>query len=216
MRFWMDKGVAGFRLDAITSLFEDPAGRDEPYVAGTNAFGDRKTSREYTDNLPEIHEVLRELRRATDAYPGSVLIGEAYLKKPGELAKMYGRNQDELQLPMDTEAGFTNRLSAAEFRRKLDDAEHKIGGNAPLLVFSNHDNARIDRYGDGKHDAAITRLLATLLLAPRDAALVYYGEEIGMVTNHARAQRRRAGPQRPHRLAKRQGPRRRADSDAME
>src|SRR5579875_3311301 len=65
-RFWMDKGVSGFRLDAITSLFEDPALRDEPYLKGRNAYGDRIISRIYTDNLPEVHEVLRELRKVTD------------------------------------------------------------------------------------------------------------------------------------------------------
>jgi alpha-glucosidase len=84
---------------------------------------------------------------------------------------------------MDTQLGFENHLSVPDFRNKLSDAETKINGNVPLLVFSNHDNPRaINRFGDGVHDAAIARLLATLLLTPRDAALIYYGEEIGMVT----------------------------------
>jgi alpha-glucosidase len=184
LRFWMDKGVAGFRLDAITSLFEDPALRDDPYAGGMNDFGDRKVSRVHTDNLPEIHEVLREIRKVTNEYPGRVLIGEAYLPNVAELAKMYGQKRDELQLPMDLQLGFTNRLSAAEFRRKLGEAETKINGNVPLFAFSNHDNPRsIDRYGDGKHNASIARLLATMLLASRGAALIYYGEELGMVDN---------------------------------
>jgi alpha-glucosidase len=100
----------------------------------------------------------------------------------GELAKMYGRNNDELQLPMDTQLGFTNHLSVPDFRHKLEDAETKLNGNVPLFMFENHDNPRsLNRYGDGKHDAAIAYLLATLLLTTRDAALVYYGEELGMV-----------------------------------
>jgi alpha-glucosidase len=54
----------------------------------------------------------------------------------------------------------------------------------PLLVFSNHDNPRTtNRFGDGKHDGEIARLIATILLTPRDAALMYYGEELGMVNN---------------------------------
>jgi len=184
VRFWMKKGVAGFRLDAITSLFEDLALKDEPYLAGMNAYGERNISRLYSDNLPEVHQVLRELRSVTDEFPGRVLIGEAYLPNVGELAKMYGRNNDELQLPMDAQLGFTNKLSVPEFRTKLEDAETKIHGNVPLFVFENHDNPRsIDRYGDGKHNGEIARLLATLLLAPRDAALIYYGEELGMVNN---------------------------------
>lgn len=188
LRFWMDKGVAGFRLDAITSLFEDLALRDEPYKTGLEGglddYGERKLEHIYTDNLPEVHDVIRELRKVTDQYPGRILIGETYLPNVGELAKMYGRNRDELQLPMDTQLGFTNHLSVPDFRSKLQDAETKINGNVPLFVFENHDNSRsINRYGDGRHDAAIARLLATILLTPRDAALIYYGEELGMVDN---------------------------------
>lgn len=188
MRFWMAKGVSGFRLDAITSLFEDSALKDEPYLTGPeggyDAYGERKLRHIYTDNLPEVHDVIRELRKVTNEYPGRILIGETYLPNVGELAKMYGRNNDELQLPMDTQLGFTNRLSAADFRRKMEDAETKINGNVPLFVFDNHDNSRsLNRYGDGKHDAAIARLLATVLLTPRDAALIYYGEELGMMDN---------------------------------
>ena len=183
-RFWMQKGVSGFRLDAITSMFEDLALKDEPYLAGTDAYGDRNVSRVYTDNLPEVHDILRQLRNVTNEYQGRVLIGETYLPNVGELAKMYGRNRDELQLPMDTQLGFTNKLSVAAFRSKLQDAETKINGNVPLFVFENHDNPRsINRYGDGKHDGEIARLLAALLFTPRDAALVYYGEELGMVNN---------------------------------
>jgi alpha-glucosidase len=188
LRFWMDKGVAGFRLDAITSLFEDLALTNEPYLTGPEAgiddYGDKKLSRIYTDNLPEVHEVLRELHKVTNEYPGRILIGETYLPNVGELAKMYGRNNDELQLPMDTQLGFTNHFSVPDFRSKLSDAETKINGNVPLFMFENHDNSRsINRYGDGKHDAAIARLLATMLLTPRDAALIYYGEELGMMDN---------------------------------
>jgi alpha-glucosidase len=86
---------------------------------------------------------------------------------------------------MDTQLGFGDKkLSASFLRSKLEDAETKINNNVPLFVFANHDNPRaINRYGDGVHNAQIARLLATLLLTPRDAALIYYGQEIGMV-NH--------------------------------
>jgi alpha-glucosidase len=184
LRFWLDKGVAGFRLDAVPSLFEDPQLRDEPYLEGIDAYGERKVSTQYTDNLPEVHEVLRELRQVTNEYPGRVLIGETYLPNAVELAKMYGRNRDELHLPMDLQLGFLNKLSVADFRTKLMEAETQLNGNVPLFAFDNHDNARsVDRYGDGEHNDAIQRLLATVLLTPRDAALMYYGEELGMTTN---------------------------------
>ncbi len=70
MRFWLDKGVAGFRLDAVPSLFEDPLLRDEPYREGIDAYSERNVSRIYTDNLPEVHDVLHELRHVTNEYPG--------------------------------------------------------------------------------------------------------------------------------------------------
>lgn len=184
LRFWMNKGVSGFRLDAITALFEDLALKDEPYLTGTNAYGDRNISRIYTDNLPEVHDVLKQLRSVVNEYPGRILIGETYLPNAGELAKMYGRNHDELQLPMDTQLGFINHLSAVDFRTKLVDGETKINGEIPLFVFANHDNPRLlNRYGDGKHNLEIGKLIATVLLTPRDVALIYYGQEIGMTDN---------------------------------
>jgi alpha-glucosidase len=184
MRFWLDKGVAGFRLDAVPSLFEDAQLRDEPYVEGVDAYGERKVARVFTDNLPEVHGVLRELRQVTNEYPGRVLIGETYLPNVFELAKMYGRNRDELHLPMDMQLGFINHLSVDEFRTRLFEAETELNGNVPLFAFDNHDNVRsIDRYGDGMHNDAIQRLIATVLLTPRASALIYYGEELGMTTN---------------------------------
>jgi alpha-glucosidase len=66
----------------------------------------------------------------------------------------------------------------------LRDAETGLNGNMPLFVFDNHDNRRSwNRFGDGKHDDAIARLIATLLLTPRDTALIYYGQELGMSNN---------------------------------
>jgi alpha-glucosidase len=183
IRFWMRKGVDGFRLDAITTLFEDPRLGDEPLRPGTNAYGDPNMGESLTNNLPEVHEVLRELRKVTDEFPDRVLIGETYLANVADLRKMYGARNDELQLPMDTQVGFINKLDVGLFRSKIDDAETRLDGKMPLLVFDNHDNARSwDRYGDGKHNDAIARLIATVLLASRSVALMYYGQEIGMVT----------------------------------
>jgi len=66
MRFWLDRGVAGFRLDAITELFEDAKLRDAPALGGTNALGDPNLSDIYTKNLPEVHGVMRRLRAMID------------------------------------------------------------------------------------------------------------------------------------------------------
>jgi alpha-glucosidase len=184
-RFWLDRGVAGFRLDAIPTLFEDEKLRDEPTTSGTNAYGDQNVSDVYTNNLPEVHDVIRRLRSLIDSYPGDrVLIGETYLPNVQELDKWYGgAKHNELQLPMDMQVGFTNKLDAALFRQRINDAETQISGNHPLFVFDNHDNARSwNRYGDGVHDQAIARLIATMLLTSRGTAMTYYGAEIGMIT----------------------------------
>ena len=187
IRFWLDRGVAGFRFDAVPTLFEDPSlANEEPAGAGVNAQGDPKFSTKLQENLPEVHDVMRRLRAMTDKYPGDrVLIGETYLPNVQELYKWYGGDkQDELQLPMDMRLGFTNHLDANLLRQELNAAETEIGPNQPLFVFDNHDNARSwDRYGDGVHNEAIAKIVATLLLTSRATALTYYGAEIGMVTS---------------------------------
>ena len=188
MQFWLDRGVAGFRLDAIPSLFEDPELRDNKELGGLNAQGDPRVDDSYTNNLPEVHDVIRRMRAMVAKYPGNrVLIGETYLPNTAELDKWYGGEaHDELQLPMDMLLGFHgehDRLEAANFRAHIEEAETQLHGSQPLFVFDNHDNVRaINRYGDGVHDAEINKLLATVLFTSKAASLMYYGEELGMVT----------------------------------
>jgi alpha-glucosidase len=119
-------------------------------------------------------------------YPGErVLIGETYLPNTAELDKWYGGTRhDELQLPMDMIVGFSNKLDADVFRTRISEVETQVHGSQPLLVFDNHDNIRSwERYGDGPHNAAIAKLIATMLLTTRATALMYYGEELGMTTS---------------------------------
>ena len=184
MRFWLDRGVAGFRLDAVSRLFEDPNLHDDPILPGKNAYGDPNIQHKYTDNLPEIHQVLREMRRVVDAYPGNpVLISEADEPNVKELTKMYGAKDDEVQLPMDFQIADVNKLSAPDFRRLLDEVDHNAAHGQPHFFFSNHDQPRQwDRYGDGVHNDQIAKLTAALLLTTRQTPLMYYGEEIGMRT----------------------------------
>jgi alpha-glucosidase len=186
MQFWLNRGVAGYRLDAIPTLFEDPQMRDEPETGGTNAQGDPNLKDIYTDNLPEVHDVIRRMRAMVAKYPGDrVLIGETYLPNTAELDKWYGgAKKDELQLPMDMIVGFSNKLDAGMFRTRISEVETQVHGSQPLLVFDNHDNIRSwERYGDGEHNVAIAKLIATMLFTTRATALMYYGEELGMVTS---------------------------------
>lgn len=187
MRFWLDRGVAGFRLDAIPTLFEDPKLRNEPETGGVNAQGDPNLRDIYTDNLPEVHDVIRRMRAMVAKYPGDrVLIGETYLPNTLELDKWYGgAAQNELQLPMDMLVGFGSheKLSAPYFRRYITEVETQVHGSQPLLVFDNHDNVRsIDRFGDGVHNFQIAKVIATVLFTTRSTAMTYYGAEIGMKT----------------------------------
>jgi alpha-glucosidase len=191
MQFWLDRGVAGYRLDAIPTLFEDPQLRDEPVLGGTNAQGDPILNDIYTNNLPGVHDVMRRMRAMVAKYPDAkypgdrVLIGETYLPNTAELDKWYGgAKKDELQLPMDMIVGFSNKLDANMFRARLSEVETQVHGSQPLLVFDNHDNIRSwERYGDGVHDVAIAKILATMLFTTRATALMYYGEELGMTTS---------------------------------
>lgn len=185
MRFWLDRGVAGFRLDAISTLFEDPQLRNDPQRPGTNAQGDPNLTSLYSDNLPEVHDVIRRMRAMVDTYPGDrVLIGETYTADIADLDKWYGGTHlDELQLPMDMLVGFGShtRFDAGEFRKTLEEAQTVPG--QPLIVFDNHDNTRsIDRFGDGRHNVQRAKVIATLLLTTRATALTYYGAPIGMTT----------------------------------
>ncbi len=196
IRFWLKKGVAGFRFDAITTLYEDPGWRDELPVVDKNGNpvkgrdGQIELQDTMTNNLPEVHDVMEEMRRTTDqfganTFPGTrVLIGETYLPNVQELAKQYGPpGKPEFHLPMDTQIGFINKLDVSTFRARINDAETELDGNVPLMVFDNHDNPRIDaRYGDGVHNTEIERMIAAILFASRNASLFYYGDEIGMKT----------------------------------
>ncbi len=196
LAFWLKRGVGGFRFDAITALFEDPNLKDDGVLKDKNgkpiinAFGDPQLDSKNTDNLPRVHDVMAEMRAYADTFdsskfPGArVLIGETYLPNIAELEKQYGLpGKPEFQLPMDTQIGFINKLDVATFRTRIEDAETKLNGHTPLLVFDNHDNPRMDaRYGDGIHNKAIERVIATILFASRGASLFYYGDEIGMKT----------------------------------
>jgi alpha-glucosidase len=188
MRFWLDRGIAGFRLDAITELFEDPQLRSDPVRPGTDSQGDPNVDSIYNSNLPRVHDVTRRMRAMVDSYPGNrVLVGETYLPNMQELDKWYGgAEHNELQLPMDMVVGFRgdpDRLDATKLRMHINDVETMIHGSQPLLVFDNHDNPRShDRYGDGVHDDAIDKAIATILFTSRATALMYYGEELGMPT----------------------------------
>ena len=179
-RFWYKRGVSGFRLDAVDTLFEDPNLKDNPVFPGKNAFGDPIQQRKYNTKLPEIHQALQGLRKVADEH-NAVLIGETWTADIAELNEYYGKNNNELQMPMDFLFTTVNKVSAAEFRKQI--AAINSASGWPTFVISNHDIARsYDRYGDGQHNDEIAKLMAGLYLTLRGTPILYYGEEIGMKT----------------------------------
>jgi alpha-glucosidase len=180
-RFWYKRGVAGFRLDAVDSLFEDPKLTDNPVVAGTDNFGRPNMDEKYNQKLPEVHDVLRGLRKVADEH-GAVLIGETYTSTIDELKQYYGEHSSELQMPMDMMFATVDKLSVPEFRKQI--AAIDSAGGWPVLLIGNHDMARsYNRYGDGVHNDAIAKLMAALYLTLRGTPILYYGEETGMENN---------------------------------
>lgn len=178
MRFWLDHGASGFRLDATPYLFEDPAWPNDPDVQGGPPVG----LKPYNSNLPGTREALRGLRRVVDAYPGQrMLLGENAISTIADLRAVYGAQGDEINLPMNFLYTATKTLDAQAFKARIDEAHLKLDGFPPVSHFGNHDTTRpLTRFGDGTHNDRIARLLAAMTLTQRGTALLYYGEEIGM------------------------------------
>jgi alpha-glucosidase len=120
------------------------------------------------------------LRKVADEN-NAVLIGETWTADVAELNHYYGKGNNELQLPMDFLFTMVNKLSPAKFRKQI--AAVNAASGWPTFVISNHDIERsYDRYGDGKHNDQIAKVMAALYLTLRGTPIMYYGEEIGMKT----------------------------------
>ncbi len=178
LRFWLGRGVDGFRVDAIHHLFKDAAWRDNPpnpdYRPGMAPR--KQVLRRYTTDLPEIHAAVREMRAVLDqSGPDKVLIGEAYL--PFErLVAYYGEHLDGFHLPFNFHLIHT-RWDAAELRTMIAEYESALPSGAwPNWVLGNHDRSRIaTRIGPAQ-----ARVAAVLLCTLRGTPTLYYGDEIGM------------------------------------
>jgi len=180
-RWWYKRGVSGFRLDAVGTLFEDPELHDNPILPGTNQQGDPNMENKNNTDLPEVHEELQKLRKVADE-AGAVLIGETWTSNAAELDRYYGQGGNELQMPMDFMFTTVNKLSPPEFRRQIAAVDGAHGW--PVFVISNHDIVRsYNRYGDGRNNDAIAKLMGAFYLTLRGTPIMYYGEEIGMENN---------------------------------
>lgn len=178
LRFWLKRGVDGFRVDVIWLLLKDEQFRDNPPNPAWKP-GDLSIMRYiplYTGDQPGIHDIIREMRATLDEYGERVLIGEIYL--PVErLVQYYGEQLDEAHLPFNFQFVTMPTWEASAVRRAVDDYEAALPSGAwPNWVLGNHDRSRIaTRVGRD-----LARVAQMLLLTLRGTPTCYYGDELGM------------------------------------
>jgi alpha-glucosidase len=182
VRFWWDRGVAGFRIDVCNMMIKDaalrdnpPATEDDPFIM--QMFGQRPV---YNGNRPEVHDVLRRWRTISGEYASPrVLLGETNVDTLENLAAYYGSGDDELHM------GFNFPFIEAPFEApELSDivarTEALLPPTAwPVWTGSNHDVSRLaTRWCGG--DPAKVRLALLMLLTLRGTPVLYQGDEIGL------------------------------------
>jgi alpha-glucosidase len=177
LRFWLERGVDGFRVDVIYYMMKDAQWRDNPpnprFEPGDNPYLAQEPR--YTYNQPEVHALIRRFREVFDAYPERMMVGEIYLPYD-ELMQYYGADLDECHMPFNFEL-INLPWEAAALRAKVEAYEAALPpGGWPNWVLGNHDQHRIaSRVG-----RAQARVAQMLLLTLRGTPTCYYGDELGM------------------------------------
>jgi alpha-glucosidase len=181
IRFWLRRGVDGFRIDVIDRMIKDELLRDNPldpnWVEGSNPA--HRYQRLYSENQPGVHDLIRDLRLVFNEFTESVSIGEiGYFRDPGMIAPFYGEapHGDEIHLPFNF-ALILLKWRADEVKAFVDAYEGTIPTHGwANYVLGNHDQSRVaTRIGDAQ-----ARVAAMLLLTLRGTPFLYYGDEIGM------------------------------------
>ncbi|MBM4253246.1 MAG: alpha-amylase [Deltaproteobacteria bacterium] len=179
MKFWLDRGVDGFRVDAINHAFETEELRDEPL---NPSYDDTKPEYDslfhpYTTDQPGNHDVVRAMRKLVDRYAGDrVLITEAYLPYDRQ-ALYYGtRSAPEAQLPFNFQLLELPQWTAEAVAKKVNEYEAALPAHGwPNYVLSNHDKPRLaSRLPTGQ-----VRIAAMVLLTLRGTPTLYYADELG-------------------------------------
>lgn len=170
LRFWFDRGIAGFRIDVAHGIVKDRELRDEP----------SPESRIYSMNRPEVHDVYRRWRRIAEEYaPPRLLLGETFVLDPVAMASYYGQSGDELQLAFNFAFVHTS-FEAGELSRVVETTERAIPAEGwPVWTASNHDAGRFpSRWCEG--DERKVRCALLTLLTLRGTPVLYYGDELGL------------------------------------
>jgi alpha-glucosidase len=177
LRFWLDRGVDGFRVDVMWMMIKDDQYRDNPVnpASAPDAPASIRLLPVYNTDRPEVHAIVAEMRAVLDLYGDRLLIGELYLPFD-QLATYYGPTLNGAQLPFNfhlMQCSWTADAIAAVIKEY--EAALPVGA-WPNWVVGNHDQPRIaTRIGRAK-----SRIAAMLLLTLRGTPTMYYGDEIGM------------------------------------
>ncbi len=177
MRFWLDKGVDGFRVDVIYHVIKDADWRNNPpnpdYRPGMATYDQQIPA--YSTDQPEVHQIVSMMRAVMDEYNERVMIGEIYLPIH-KLVTYYGADNKGAHLPFNFQL-IVLPWNARQIALAIDQYEGALPkGGWPNWVLGNHDQARIaSRVGHAQ-----ARVAAVLLLTLRGTPTLYYGDEIGM------------------------------------
>jgi alpha-glucosidase len=177
LRFWLDRGVYGFRVDALRQLIKDDQWRDNPpnpaYHPAMAPYHTLLPA--YSTDQSAVHEMIALMRRMVDEYPERLLIGELYLSIE-RLVTYYGVNGMGVHLPFNFHLILVP-WQARQIAALIDTYEAALPPNGwPNWVLSNHDQHRLaSRIGPAQ-----ARVAAMLLLTLRGTPTLYYGDEIGM------------------------------------
>ena len=189
VRFWLERGVDGFRLDASSVYIKDPYFRDNPMKYGASDKNDYNNYHHlYDKNLPKNHQIIRDIRAILDEYGDRVLIGETFIDSTlYESVVFYGKNNDELHLPITFEFPFSP-WHPGYLQRQIAKTEKLTPPSAwPTYFLDNHDIPRhLSRWIECSlcvDSNAIAKAAATLLLTVRGTPILYYGQELGMQDN---------------------------------
>jgi alpha-glucosidase len=195
LRFWLDRGVDGFRIDVAHILMKDPELRDNPPNPNPVANPFELQAPEYYSQLhvndrlhPDLHEVLREINRVLAEYPGDrVAIGEIEALDWPRWAEFYGADLDELHLPFAFQL-IETPWEAEALAATVAELEAALPAGAwPILAFGNHDRRRLaSRIGRQQ-----ARVAAVALLTLRGSPCLLYADELGMIDQEVPPERGR-------------------------
>ena len=189
IRYWLDKGVDGFRLDASSVYSKDKYYRFNPMkFDATDENNYDNQHHLYNKNQPENHQIIKEIRSIIDEYNNKVLIGETFIDSSlYDSCSFYGVNNDELQLPFAFQFAMSPWYPGY-LQREIDKKELVTPKGAWATYFlGNHDIPRhLSRWIECSlctNPLGIAQAAAAILLTVKGTPFLYYGQEIGMVDN---------------------------------